>query len=112
VGARSVAPPLLDRRPPRVPGAAREARRRLGLSDAGRVVALLPGSRRNELRDSLPLQLGAARLLREADSGLEIALALAPSLPRAALDEELQREPAARGRPPRGFDGATHDAPR
>src|SRR4029450_344806 len=100
--------PLLDRLPPRVPRDARDARRRLGLSDAGRVVALLPGSRRNELRDSLPLQLGAARLLRDADSGLEIARALGPTLPRAALDEQLEREPAAQGPPLRGFGGATH----
>jgi lipid-A-disaccharide synthase len=104
--------PLVDRLPPRAPGDAREARRRLGLGETGRLLALLPGSRRNELRDSLPLQLGAARLLREADPALGLALALAPSLSRADLDAALAREPAARGLPLRVFEGVTYDVVR
>ena len=46
--------------------------------EAARVVALLPGSRRNELRSSLPLQLGAARAPAARDPALRFALALRP----------------------------------
>ena len=105
--------PLVDRiPPPSGPGECREARRRLGLPETGRVVALLPGSRRNELRSSLPLQLAAARLLSERDPGLRFALALAPSLPRAVLDAQLAALPAARGLPLDVFEGATYDVVR
>jgi lipid-A-disaccharide synthase len=105
--------PLVDRIPPPA-GAAegREARRRLGLPESGRVVALLPGSRRNELRGSLPLQLGAARLLRDRDPTLRFALALAPSLPRAALDAQLAGLPIADGLSLDVFEGATYDVVR
>ena len=105
--------PLVDRIPPPAgPDAGREARRRLGLPEAGRVVALLPGSRRNELRSSLPLQLGAAQLLKQWDPALRFALALAPSLSREALDARLAAEPAARGLALDVFEGATYDVVR
>lgn len=105
--------PLVDRIPPPAgPAEGREARRRLGLPEAARVVALLPGSRRNELRSSLPLQLGAAQLLRQWDPALRFALALAPSLPRAALDAQLAAEPAAPGLALDVFEGATYDVVR
>jgi lipid-A-disaccharide synthase len=60
----------------------------------------------------LPLQLGAARLLADADPALAVVLALAPSLPREALDAQLAREPAAEGLPLRVFEGATYDVVR
>jgi lipid-A-disaccharide synthase len=105
--------PLVDRLPePRGETERGEARRRLGLPEEGRIVALLPGSRRNELRDSLPLQLGAARRLLESHPGLRFALALAPSLPRTALDAALAAEPEARGLDLRVFEGATYDVVR
>jgi lipid-A-disaccharide synthase len=104
--------PLLDRIPPPRAADRADARRRLALPAEGLAVALLPGSRRNELRASLPLQLGAARLLREAEPGLEAVLALAPSIPREVLDAQLDAEPAARGLPLRIVEGATYDAVR
>ena len=67
----------------------------VGLDPRAPTVALLPGSRRNELRDSLPLQLATARALAAADPGLRFLLALAPSLARESLDSLLAREPAA-----------------
>jgi len=104
--------PLVDRIPPAKPGDRAEARQRLGLPATDPLVALLPGSRRNELRASLPLQLGAAQLLYREDPRLGFALALAPSLPREALDAQLAAEPAARGLPLRVFEGATYDVVR
>jgi len=104
--------PLVDRIEPAGPGDRAEARRRLGLAAETPLVALLPGSRRNELRASLPLQLGAARLLHEEDPRLAFALALAPSLPREVLDAQLAGEPAARGLPLQVFEGATYDVVR
>jgi lipid-A-disaccharide synthase len=105
--------PLVDRIPPPREGAdRREARRRLGLPEEARVVALLPGSRRNELRSSLPLQLGAARELLARNPALRFVLALAPSLSRKVLEEQLAAEPSARGLPLEVFEGATYDVVR
>jgi lipid-A-disaccharide synthase len=106
--------PLVDRLPEPAPGGAERAaaRRRLGLAPDARVVALLPGSRRNELRDSLPLQLATARELAAADPRLRFVLALAPSLGRESLDALLAREPAAAGLPLAVVERATYDAVR
>ena len=57
-----------------------EARRRLGLDGGDGVVALLPGSRRGELRHQLPLQLEVAQLLGAREPGLRFVLPVAPSL--------------------------------
>jgi lipid-A-disaccharide synthase len=62
------------------PAAARAA---LGLAPASPWVALLPGSRRNELRGMLPLHLGVARALHAQRPELRFALGLAPTLDRA-----------------------------
>jgi len=59
VPARFVGHPVLDQF---VPAEREDARRRLGLS-SGPVVALLPGSRANEVRRHLPPLLGALDLL-------------------------------------------------
>jgi lipid-A-disaccharide synthase len=61
------------------------ARRSLGLNEEGPLVALLPGSRRNEIAYQLPVQLAAARILHERTPGAAFALALAPSIDRADL---------------------------
>lgn len=55
--------PLLDVVRPSL--SAEEARERFGIREGSLVVALLPGSRRNEVRQHLPVFLEAARLLRE-----------------------------------------------
>jgi len=106
--------PLVDRLAPpaRDGGDRRAARRRLGLDEEARLVTLLPGSRRNELRGSLPLQLETARLVAAGDPRVRFALALAPSLARADLDALLAREPAAAGLPLSVVEGATYDAVR
>jgi lipid-A-disaccharide synthase len=63
-----------------------EMRRSLGLDPGGYLVALLPGSRRNEIRDGLALQLEAARALHARDPRVRFAVAVAPSITRASVD--------------------------
>jgi len=63
-----------------------ERRRALGLSGERPLVALLPGSRRNEVRDTLPLQLGAAKVVHARDPRVAFAVAVAPSIPRATVE--------------------------
>jgi lipid-A-disaccharide synthase len=67
------------------------ARAGLGLPAAARVVALLPGSRRNELRHCLGVQLAAARCLHDRDPACRFVLPLAPSVERAALEASQRR---------------------
>ena len=50
------------------------ARRALGLAPGGRLLALLPGSRAEEVRQLMPLFLQAARLLRQTDPGLSFIM--------------------------------------
>jgi lipid-A-disaccharide synthase len=91
--AEFVGHPLLDvARPTRD---AAETRRRYGLTPGRPTLALLPGSRRKELRFLLaPMCAAAARL---ADEGWQAVLALAPGLEpsdvRRTLDGELPRLP-------------------
>lgn len=61
--------------------------RRHGLESAGPVVALLPGSRRNEVREILPRLAAAARLIQRAVPGVQFILARAPHLPDALFDQ-------------------------
>jgi lipid-A-disaccharide synthase len=63
-----------------------EMRRSLGLDSGGYLVALLPGSRRNEIRDGLALQLEAARALHARDPRVRFAVAVAPSITRASVE--------------------------
>jgi lipid-A-disaccharide synthase len=71
--------PLLDVTAPAEP---RDAfLRRHGRDPARPVVALLPGSRRNEVRAILPGLAGAARLIRRGIPGVQFVLARAPHLP-------------------------------
>ena len=66
------------------------ARALLGLEPDARWIALLPGSRRNELRDMLPLQLAAARALHARAPGLRFALGLAPTLDAAEVSAAIE----------------------
>ena len=70
---------------------AKLARERLGLPAAGPLLALLPGSRSNEVARHLPLQLEAARRLHAALPDLAFALALAPSIARERVDAAIAR---------------------
>jgi lipid-A-disaccharide synthase len=58
-----------------------EARARFCLREEGRVIALLPGSRKKELYHLLPDMLRAAALLKERYPDLQFVLPVAPTLP-------------------------------
>ncbi|MDJ0786103.1 MAG: lipid-A-disaccharide synthase [Myxococcota bacterium] len=62
------------------------ARAELGLDPDRPLVALLPGSRRNEVRSSLPMQLQAAAALHVRDPRVAFVLALAPSIQAAQVE--------------------------
>lgn len=67
-------------------GSREDWRRALGLDLEGPWVVLLPGSRRNEVRDTLPLQLAVARAVHARDPRVRFVVAVAPSIPRAAVE--------------------------
>jgi len=77
--------PLLDRVAPAQDRAA--TLKRHGLRAQARLLTLLPGSRRGEVRYLLRPMVEAARVL-EADHGLTAVIALAPTLTLAQLREE------------------------
>jgi lipid-A-disaccharide synthase len=82
--------PLVDRL--RGLGEGRDAparRRSLGLDPERPLVALLPGSRRNEVRRTLPLQLRVAAEVHARDPRVAFAVAVAPSIPRAGVDRAV-----------------------
>jgi lipid-A-disaccharide synthase len=87
IDARFVGHPLLDEPPP----GRREARAALGLEPDARVLALFPGSRAGEVKRLWPVFRDAARLAREEDPGLVIALAAVPDAEYAAAPPELVR---------------------
>ena len=58
-----------------------------GLSHDVRTIALLPGSRRNEVASTLPVLLEACRQLREAEPDLQFLVARAPGLRDALFDD-------------------------
>jgi len=62
------------------------ARAQLGLVGGGPWVALLPGSRRNEVRQHLPIQLATARELHARIPGCAFLLASAPSIERTQVE--------------------------
>jgi len=83
--------PLLDVMPPAQPKDLLAAG--MGLAAAAPVVALLPGSRRNEVRAILPDLVAAARQIRARVPGAQVVVARAPHIsdellsPLQALDE-------------------------
>jgi lipid-A-disaccharide synthase len=76
--------PLLDRVAPASSRA--ETLKRHGFSPSARLITILPGSRRAEVRYLLDPMVKAARIIAR-DHGLEVALALAPTLTRDELAE-------------------------
>ncbi len=74
--------PLLDRAAP-APSRV-ETLKRHGFLPTARLIAILPGSRRAEVRYLLEPMVKAARIIAR-DHGLEVALALAPTLTRDEL---------------------------
>jgi lipid-A-disaccharide synthase len=69
----------------------RSARVALGLAPDASVVALLPGSRRNELRHNLGLFLETARALHARAPRLQFVLPVAPSLDGASLGARVRK---------------------
>jgi lipid-A-disaccharide synthase len=89
--------PLLDlARPER---SRRQARALLGLDPDRPMVALLPGSRRNELRAHLGPILGAARILEEEFRDLQFVLTVAPTMPRPLVQSLMAACAGPRRRP-------------
>ncbi|RMG18224.1 MAG: lipid-A-disaccharide synthase, partial [Deltaproteobacteria bacterium] len=67
----------------------RTARARLGLDPSGPVLALLPGSRRMEIRRCLAPMLEAARLVRAARPEVELILPVAETLDRRWVQGQI-----------------------
>ena len=61
----------------------------LGLIPAGSLLALLPGSRAEEVRQLMPLFLQAARLLRQADPGLCFIMPAVNNVRMAEMQAQL-----------------------
>ncbi|GIX22598.1 MAG: lipid-A-disaccharide synthase [Gammaproteobacteria bacterium] len=92
IAAEYVGHPLCGRVAARRPPA--ETRARLGLADCRAVVALLPGSRRGEIRRLLPLMLDAAqRLEARCGPGLGFVLPVAHARAGAQIEAVLARRP-------------------
>lgn len=85
VAATWVGNPLLDDRSPLLPQ--QEIRRRVGAGPSERLVALLPGSRTQEVARLLPPLLSAAEHLAAARSGLRFVIPRAPSLDPSLFSE-------------------------
>jgi lipid-A-disaccharide synthase len=68
-----------------------DARAILGLPAAAKVVALLPGSRRSEVRRCLAVQLAAARRVHARAPDCRFVLPLAASIERAEVEAGLRR---------------------
>lgn len=84
VRARYVGHPLIEHEPP----ADRIGSLRSDLLSGGgeQLLALLPGSRRFEVRNLLPAMLGAARLLTKDRPKLEVAIPVAPTIDRSVIE--------------------------
>jgi lipid-A-disaccharide synthase len=67
-----------------------DLRRELGFDPDATIVALLPGSRRNEIDHLLPVLLEAAAQLRQERPDLVFLVPLAPGLPREVLERHVQ----------------------
>lgn len=84
IPAAFVGHPLLDAVPPA--GDRKKRRRDLLLDPEAPVVALLPGSRPNEVRRILPDLTAAAALVRERLPAAQFVVARAPGLPRPLFE--------------------------
>ena len=91
--AHFVGHPLLDLVKPVLPAA--EFYEQFGLDSHRPLVALLPGSRRSEIRHILPALIGAANEMTRRIPGIQFVLALASSAQRALVEEIIEREHAS-----------------
>ncbi len=67
-----------------------EIRKRLAIADGDRVVALLPGSRRTELRHCLGIHLDTAKVLHACDPRIRFLLPVAPSIDRDEVKARIR----------------------
>jgi lipid-A-disaccharide synthase len=81
--------PLVERLAPLVQRSPAECRAALDLAPERPLVALLPGSRRNELAHNAGLQLAAAAALHAQDPRVAFAVGVAPSLARTDVEAAL-----------------------
>jgi lipid-A-disaccharide synthase len=102
--------PLVERLGGRGGSAREAARARLGLPAAAKVVALLPGSRRSEVRHCLGLQLEAAAIVHARDPRSRFVLPLAPPIDRAQVEAGLRRMRLAPQLPLDVLDGGCEEA--
>ncbi|MEX8497689.1 MAG: lipid-A-disaccharide synthase [Leptothrix ochracea] len=105
IPATYVGHPLADAIPLETPRVA--ARARLGYTPSERVIALLPGSRRGEMRHIAPRLLAAAALLVKQRPGLRFVLPVVPGL-RSMFDALLTEH--APGVSIDVLDGRSHEA--
>ncbi len=88
VSARFVGHPLAGRAAPEAPERYREA---LGLARGRTTVALLPGSRRSEVRRIFPAMLDAAERIRARHPDAQFVVPVAPTLAPEVLQPYLAR---------------------
>jgi lipid-A-disaccharide synthase len=88
VSARFVGHPLAGHPPPEAPERYRDA---LGLARGRTTVALLPGSRRSEVRRIFPAMLQAAERIRARHPDAQFVVPVAPTLQPEALRPYLAR---------------------
>jgi lipid-A-disaccharide synthase len=96
--------PLLDQI--RVSGDRTALRREIGITEPGRLVGLLSGSRESEVRRILPLMLESAEKLKEKLPDTIFAVALAPNIDRKIYDSLLKSFP---GLNPRVIGGKLYE---
>jgi lipid-A-disaccharide synthase len=97
--------PLVDLAKPSEP---RERfRRRHGLSPDAPAIAILPGSRPNEVSRILPVLVAAARLIAERVPGAQFVIARAPNLDDHLFDVGAARAPSGRAVPIAIVEGDT-----
>ena len=94
--------PLLDIVPQRMPPA--EARGKLGITGENPIIALLPGSRRQEIRGLLPIMLKAVEKLREEIPGIEPVVAAA----HTTAEEEIRKIGSGFVEDIKAIQGQTH----
>ena len=88
VSARFVGHPFAERPLPETPASYRAA---LGLAPGRTTVALMPGSRRSEVRRIFPSMLGAAERNRERHPDAQFVIPVAPTLDAGELAPYLAR---------------------
>lgn len=86
-------------------------RARLGVGPEQPLIALLPGSRQQEVRQLLPLMIRAAARIAQEISEARFAVAVAHTLQAEELERSVLTDPDDRKQPwwPAWLEGCTHD---